>query len=446
MEKIKVFEMFSGYGGASFAFKKSNIPFECIGYSEIDKYAIQIYNQNHQNIRNYGNARDINPIDLPDFDLLTGGFPCQAFSMAGKREGFDDTRGTLFREIIRIAEIKKPKFMLLENVEGLVSHENGKTLSIILREIKRIGYGVVYKVLNSKDYGIPQSRERIWFVCKLGGWEFMEFMFPNPIKREISVKDLLEKDVDKKYFISKKMKESFERRFNQDVPQPTLLSLDKEEVASCVTTKAGGRYQDNFIMYSISNNNGEIESREDGNSPCLTQAMGMGGNKVPFVRFEKEGIVPCLKSTKDKGCATTPLIDDSKQNVNCFQTKYNEVREFPISPTLTSAESGRIFVPIIENNKSKENIVIPTLTAEHQGGFQTRRQVQTLGKFGNLRRLTPKECFRLMGFVDDNINTNGLSDTQLYKLAGNGWDINLVSKILKNLFKEGGKNGEYAKG
>jgi len=176
MGQLKLFEMFSGYGGASFGLKKANIPFKCVGYSEVDKYAIQCYEQNHRNYldgygRNFGDCTKINPEELPDFDLLTGGFLCQSFSLAGKREGFNDTRGTLFREIIRIAEVKKPKFMLLENVEGLVNHDEGVTFRIIRNEIKRIGYDICYKILNSKNYGIPQSRSRIWLVCKLGGWD-----------------------------------------------------------------------------------------------------------------------------------------------------------------------------------------------------------------------------------------------------------------------------------
>ena len=157
MEKIRLFEMFAGYGGASFALKKAGIDFECVGYSEIDKFAIQCYEQNHYNEieipegkaeeynvdgynfrgngedfkgnyfeyydqipMNSGDATKINPYKIPDFDLLTAGFPCQSFSVAGKGLGEQDTRGTLFHEIIRIAEVKQPKYMLLENVKGLI--------------------------------------------------------------------------------------------------------------------------------------------------------------------------------------------------------------------------------------------------------------------------------------------------------------------------------------
>jgi len=154
--------MFAGYGGAEFSLKKAGIEYECIGFSEIDKYAIQCFEQNHKG-KNFGDCTKINPNELPDFDLLTGGFPCQSFSVAGKGLGELDTRGTLFNEIIRIAEVKKPKMMLLENVKGLTNKPHRATFEKILSELDRIGYVVKWKVLNSKEYGIPQNRERVIF-------------------------------------------------------------------------------------------------------------------------------------------------------------------------------------------------------------------------------------------------------------------------------------------
>src|SRR3990167_10727400 len=237
-KKYKIFEMFSGYGGASFGLKKANIPFECIGISEIDKYAIQCYNQNFPNIKNYGDCTKINTNELPDFDLLTGGFPCQDVSIAGKRD-LSKGRTNLYQEILRIAKDKKPKYMLLENVKGLLSMEieEEKLVNIIVRDLKSIGYGVCYKVLNSKDYGIPQNRERVWFVCKYGSWEFMEFQFPEKEELKIFVKDILEKEVDKKYFLSEKMVNKFIERSNLNVPQPNLLEENDTKTFGCDTTK-----------------------------------------------------------------------------------------------------------------------------------------------------------------------------------------------------------------
>lgn len=141
----------------------------CIGYSEIDKYAVQTYEKNFKEHKNYGDATKINESDLPDFGLLVGGFPCQAFSVAGKRRGFDDTRGTLFFDIARILKHKRPRHIFLENVKGLLSHDSGKTFQTILGVLADLGYRVEWQVLNSKHFGVPQNRERIYIVGHLRG-------------------------------------------------------------------------------------------------------------------------------------------------------------------------------------------------------------------------------------------------------------------------------------
>ena len=140
----------------------------CVGYSEIDKYAIQVYNKQF-NHKNYGNITRIRTKDLPNFDLLVGGFPCQAFSIAGKRKGFDDTRGTLFFDLARILADKRPRNFVFENVKGLLSHEQGKTFQTILGVLSDLGYRVEWQVLNSKNFGVPQNRERVFIVGHLGG-------------------------------------------------------------------------------------------------------------------------------------------------------------------------------------------------------------------------------------------------------------------------------------
>lgn len=159
---IRVFEAFAGYGGASFGLIKAGIPHTIIGYSEIDEDAIELYNYNFPHIKNWGDITKINEGDIPDFDLFTGGFPCQPFSTVGKMLGELDIRGTLFGDIIRICEYKQPKYILLENVKGLKGAKHRPTFEKILSELKRIGYDVRYAILNSKDYGIPQTRERLW--------------------------------------------------------------------------------------------------------------------------------------------------------------------------------------------------------------------------------------------------------------------------------------------
>lgn len=141
----------------------------CIGYSEIDPYAIKIYQTHYQSHENYGDITKINEKKLPNFDFLCGGFPCQSFSIAGQRKGFDDTRGTLFFDIARIIKEKQPRLLLLENVKGLLSHDEGRTFTVIISALNELGYDLQWQVLNSKDFGVPQNRERIFIVGHLRG-------------------------------------------------------------------------------------------------------------------------------------------------------------------------------------------------------------------------------------------------------------------------------------
>jgi len=141
----------------------------CIGYSEIDKYATQIYQSHFPEHKNYGDITKINENELPEFDLIVGGFPCQSFSIAGKRGGFNDTRGTLFFDIARIIKVKQPRLLLLENVKGLLSHDEGRTFATIISTLDELGYDIQWQVLNSKNFGVPQNRERVFIVGHLRG-------------------------------------------------------------------------------------------------------------------------------------------------------------------------------------------------------------------------------------------------------------------------------------
>lgn len=169
---IRVFEGFAGYGGATFGLRRSRVHHQIVGYSEVDPDAIELYHYNFPDIHNYGDITLLDPNNpyFPDFDLFTGGFPCQPFSTVGKRQGQEDERGrgTLFGDIIRICEVKQPQYILLENVKGLLTGKMRATFEIILDELHRIGYDTRYAVLNSKDYGIPQTRERLWIFGHLG--------------------------------------------------------------------------------------------------------------------------------------------------------------------------------------------------------------------------------------------------------------------------------------
>ena len=151
--------------------------FSCVGFSEIDKYTIQTYLKHFPTHKNYGNTVDIRWDTVKDFDLLVAGFPCQAFSIAGKRRGFDDTRGTLFFEIARCLERKQPRMFILENVKGLLNHNGGETFTTILKTIDELGYDAEWQVLNSKHFGVPQNRERVFIIGYLRGKSRQE-IFP----------------------------------------------------------------------------------------------------------------------------------------------------------------------------------------------------------------------------------------------------------------------------
>lgn len=165
----------------------------CVGYSEIDKYAVQIYQHHFPEHKNYGDITKINAAELPDFDLLVGGFPCQSFSIAGKRKGFEDTRGTMFFEIARIIREKRPRFLLLENVKGLLSHDQGATFFTIITTLDELGYDLQWQVLNSKNFGVPQNRERVFIVGHLRGTSRPQvFPLNGTSKNDINTRGLYE--------------------------------------------------------------------------------------------------------------------------------------------------------------------------------------------------------------------------------------------------------------
>ena len=160
----------------------------CIGYSEIDKYATSIYQKHFPNHINYGDITTINAEELPDFDLLVGGFPCQAFSIAGKRGGFEDTRGTLFFDLARILRAKQPRLFVFENVKGLLSHDGGKSFATIIQTLDELGYDCQWQVLNSKNHGVPQNRERVFIIGHLRGTSRPKYFLSEDVAKKLLVK------------------------------------------------------------------------------------------------------------------------------------------------------------------------------------------------------------------------------------------------------------------
>ena len=164
---MRCFSLFSGIGGFDLAFQRHG--HEIVGGCEIDEYARTIYARHFPGIKIWRNATEIDPKEIPDHDVFCAGFPCQAFSVAGKRIGFGEQRGTLFFEIARIARQKRPKFLLLENVLGLLNHDNGRTLTHIIATLDEMGYDAEWQTLNSKNWGVPQNRERVFVIGYLRG-------------------------------------------------------------------------------------------------------------------------------------------------------------------------------------------------------------------------------------------------------------------------------------
>ena len=241
---IRVFEAFAGYGGASFGLKRSQLNYEVIGMSEFDKFACELLKQNFPNIKNWGDITQINPLDLPQYDLFTGGFPCQPFSTAGLQLGENDKygRGTLLYHILRIVSVNKPQFILLENVKGLTQKKCSSTFNTLKETLRDLGYGdLSYAVLNSKDYGIPQNRERLWMFAKLGGLPDNFNIIPPRIELTKRFGDLLDQNPPQELYLSDAQIKHLKEKHSIDsfiVNEPLCFDVYNKKIkkdAVCIT-------------------------------------------------------------------------------------------------------------------------------------------------------------------------------------------------------------------
>lgn len=238
--KFKFIDLFAGIGGIRIPFQE--LGGQCVFTSEWDDFAVKTYTTNFGG-KVYGDITQIQSEDIPDFDVLLGGFPCQPFSQAGLHKGFSDTRGTLFFEVERIIKDKRPKAFLLENVKQLVGHDHGNTFAVIIEHLKKLDYSVDFKVLAAKDFGVPQIRERIYIVGFDKKYydidDNFHFEFPTPPCTPTRVGDILEKEVNSKYTISDRLWEGHQNRkknnksngkgfgyslFNEDSPYTSTIS------------------------------------------------------------------------------------------------------------------------------------------------------------------------------------------------------------------------------
>lgn len=189
LEGLKFIDLFAGIGGFHQAL--SAFGSKCVFASEWDKFAAATYEENY-GLKPHGDITKIDETSIPSHDILCAGFPCQAFSVSGKQKGFEDARGTLFFDIARIVKYHQPKFLFLENVKNFEKHDDGNTIKVVLKTLDELGYNVKYKVLNASDFGLPQNRKRIYFVCLRKDLSIDEFQFPSPQKSKVTLKDFLE--------------------------------------------------------------------------------------------------------------------------------------------------------------------------------------------------------------------------------------------------------------
>lgn len=194
-------DLFAGIGGFRISLEKFGL--NCLFSSEDNKYAQETYKENFGDVP-HGDITQIESIDIPKHDILCAGFPCQAFSISGKRLGFEDTKGTLFFEICRIAKFHRPKVLFLENVKNLIRHDKGTTLNVIEKTLEEIGYNVFYKVLNASDFGVPTSRQRVYILGFRNDLNILDFEFPKPKSKTVSLKHFLDDDENAKKHIIKR--------------------------------------------------------------------------------------------------------------------------------------------------------------------------------------------------------------------------------------------------
>lgn len=366
---IRVATLFSGIGAIEYAFKRLNLKTELIFASDIDKHVKESYfaNYNINDSRWYSDVKDVNGRKYKNqIDLLVGGSPCQSFSMVGKRKGFKDTRGTLFYDFARIVKESQPKVFIFENVKGLINHDKGNTFETIKATFDELGYRYFYQVMNAKDYGIPQHRERIFVI----GFKdkSIDFEFPEPIKLEYKMQDFLEDYIDSKYYL-------------------------KEKGVKFVTSSKNRQKRYTQI-------NGDIALCQKAN-----QQFNWHGDFVFENQNEQE-------------------FNEFIFDVNQVEEKYylsEKVKDYVLS------SGTKNFKTTIKTDLEVARPLLQSMHKMHRAGVDN---YVTHDK-GRIRKLTPKECLRLMGFRDDFKQV--VSDTQMYRQAGNSIVVDVLIAILKQM-------------
>lgn len=365
---IKIGTMFSGIGAIEYALKRLNLTSEIQFASDIDNFVKQSYFANYEiGAENWYN--DVCNIQGEKYrgkiDLLVGGSPCQSFSMVGKRKGFEDTRGTLFYEFARVVKESQPNVFIFENVKGLLNHDSGNTFETIKATFDELGYKYYYQVLNAKNYGIPQHRERIFVV----GFKdkMVDFAFPEPITLEHKMQDFLEDFTESKYYL-------------------------KEKGVKFVTSSKNRNKRYTQI-------NGEVALCQKAN-----QQFNWHGDFV----FEEQ---------------TESDFNEFLFDVNKVEEKYylsDKVRDYVLS------SGTKTFKTSTKTDLEVARPLLQSMHKMHRAGVDNY-----VTHTGRIRKLTPKECLRLMGFGDDFKQV--VSDTQFYRQAGNSIVVDVLIALLKQM-------------
>ena len=416
MKVLKVGTDFSGIGSPEEALTELKnegfLDFESEFACEIDKYARLSHQELHDSKVMYEDITKRNHSEVPQLDLYVAGFPCQAFSIAGKQLGFEDVRGTLFFNVADFIRENQPKTFVLENVKGLLSHEKGKTFRTIIDLLSNgggtvngqmsldffddgLGYHIHYRVLNTKEHGIPQNRERIFIV---GFKESKDYGFPVKEPLKLRLKDLLEEEVEDKYFLSDKAINSI--ILNEENLQKSSLNPEIAATIQCPGNSCGTYKGMNAISVKANTKKGFEEAKE-GDSINYS---------VPTSKTRRVRVGKQVAQTLDTACNMGVVIGAMRGRN-------------PKNPK--SRKSGLETVQMLEIN---ENGTSNCLTSV---------QKDNLVVTDRIRRLLPIECWRLQGFSDESFykaeKVN--SDTQLYKQAGNSITVDVIKKIIKNIYK-----------
>ena len=364
--KIRVFEAFAGYGSQSMALRRLGIDFEVVGISEIDKYAIQAYMAVHGDTPNYGDISNIEWESVPDFDFLTYSFPCTDISTAGQQKGLAEgsgTRSSLLWECRKAIEAKRPKYLLMENVKNLVSKKFTPYMKEWLRFLEGQGYSNYTKVLNAKDFGVPQNRERVFMVSILGD---ASFHFPKPLTLEKRLKDVLERDVDESFYLSKKMTDYLVRtdeRMKGSNNGHRFTAKTEEDIAFTIRTAPGSRIDDNFIKEPVNPITCAMRGRNPDNPSDrnpgieLEQRLELGGDIANCITtVQKDSLVAepklTIRQATKKGYIEIPQGGVFDASYPDSTTRRGRVQgDGFISPTLTAGgEPPCLFEGITEPN------------------------------------------------------------------------------------------------